>query len=94
MSKIKSASFQSVSTRIDTTTAHDYCLQVITGLQLANTIYKSLKLYSIKSLPDILDMNRDDIKALEHPDKSGTPPTTLPWRSRLSTSHTSILPTS
>ena len=66
MTKVKS-----VSTRLDTANVYDHFLQVIANLKPDNKICKSLKLYGITFLPDLLDMDRDDIKALEYKDDSG-----------------------
>ena len=62
MTKVTATSTKSVSTRIVTAAVYDHYLQVITGLQSDDAICKSLQLYGIKSLPDLLDMDRDDIK--------------------------------
>ena len=66
MTKVKSPSVKSVSTRVDTAAMYDHYLQVITGLKLDDPICKSLELYGVKSLPDLLDMDRDDITTLEY----------------------------
>ena len=70
METTKTASAKSVSTRVDTAAAYGHYLQIITGLKPDDAICKSLELYGIKSLPDLLDMDRDDIKALEYLDST------------------------
>ena len=72
MSKAVATSIKSVNTRIDTAAAYDHYLQVTAGLKSEDVICKSLEEYGIKSLPDLLDMSRDDIEVLEHTDKSGS----------------------
>ena len=62
---------KSVSTRIDTTNVYEHFLQVIANLKPDNEICKSLKLYGVTFLPDLLDMDRDDINALEYEDDKG-----------------------
>lgn len=71
MEKATAPTTKSVSTRIDTAAVYDHYLHVISNLQSDDTICKSLELYGIKSLPDLLDMDKDDIKALEYIDNSG-----------------------
>ena len=71
MKKATAPSTKSVSTRIDTAAVYDHYLHVISDLQSDDAICKSLELYGIKSLPDLLDMDRDDIKTLEYIDSSG-----------------------
>ena len=66
MTKVKS-----VNTRSDTTNVYDHFLQVIANLKPDNKICKSLKLYGITILPDLLDMDKDDITALEYKDDNG-----------------------
>ena len=61
-----------MSTRVDTATAYDHYLPFITNLKPDDPICKSLELYGIKSIPDLLDMDRDEIKALEYIDSSNT----------------------
>ena len=70
MTKTKSTSVKSVHTRVDTTAIYDHYLQVITRLKPDDPICKSLELYGVKSLPDLLDMDRDDITTLEYLDSS------------------------
>ena len=67
METTKTASAKSVSTRVDTAAAYDHYLQIITGLKPDDAICKSLELYGIKSLPDLLDMDRDDKKGIGIP---------------------------
>ena len=64
MKKVKS-----VSTRIDIANVYEHFLQVIANLKPENEISKSLKLYGIMFLPDLLDMDRENIKALKYADK-------------------------
>ena len=66
MTTPKAAILKSVRTRVDTATVYDHYLQVITNLKPDDPICKSLELYGIKSLPDLLEMDRDEIKALEY----------------------------
>ena len=66
MTKVKS-----VNTRSDTTNVYDHFLQVIANLKPDNEICESLKLYGITILPDLLDMDKDNIKALEYKDDNG-----------------------
>ena len=70
MTKAKSTSVKSVHTRVETTAIYDHYLQVITGLKPDDPICKSLELYGVKSLPDLLDMDIDDITTLEYLDSS------------------------
>ena len=60
MTKVKSA-----NTRSDTTNVYNHFLQVIANLKPEDEICKSLQRYGVTILPDLLDMDRDDIKALE-----------------------------
>ena len=68
MSKAVATSIKSVNTRIDTAAAYDHYLQVTARLKPEDVICKSLEEYGIKSLPDLLDMSRDDVEVLEHTD--------------------------
>ena len=72
MTKAMATNIKSVSTRIDTAAIYDHYLQVIAGLQPDDAICKSLELYGVKSLPDLLDMDIDDIKSLRFLDSSKT----------------------
>ena len=59
---------KSANTRVDTAAAYNHYLQVITVLKPDDAICQSLEFYGIESLPDLLDMDRDNIKALEYLD--------------------------
>ena len=55
-----------MKTRVDTTTVYDHYLHVIANLEPDDPICKSLELYGVRSLPDLLDLDRDEMRALEY----------------------------
>ena len=56
-----SSTVKTVSTRSDSAAAYDHFVQNIAGLKPDNDIVKALDLYGLKSLPDLMDMERSDI---------------------------------
>ena len=66
-----SSTAKTVSTRSDLAAAYDHFVQNVAGLQSDNDIVKALNLYGLKSLPDLMDMERSDIDSLEYADSAG-----------------------
>ena len=66
-----SSTVKTVSTRSDSATAYACFIQNIAGLKPDSDIFQSLELYGLKSLPDLMDMERSDIDNLEYADSAG-----------------------
>ena len=71
MSKVTSNTSKSVDTRTDIATTYDHFLQNIASLQPNCVIRKSLYLYGIRSLLDLLELSIEDIQTLEYTDING-----------------------
>ena len=65
-----SITVKTVSTRSDSAAAYDHFVQNIAGLKPDSDIVQALELYGLKSLPDLMDMERSDIDNLEYNDKA------------------------
>ena len=66
-----SSTVKTVSTRSDSAAAYGHLIQNIAGLKPDSDIVQALELYGLKSLPDLMDMERSDINNLEYKDKAG-----------------------
>ena len=71
MTTPKAAILKSMKTRVDTARVYDHYIHVITNLEPDDPVCKSLKRHGVKSLPDLLEMNRDEIKTLKYVTASG-----------------------
>ena len=66
-----SSTVKTVSTRSDSATAYAHFIQNIAGLKPDSDVVQALELYGLKSLPDLMDMERNDIDNLEYADSAG-----------------------
>ena len=61
----------SIQTRSDSAAAYHHFVQNIAGLNKDTDIVKALNFYGLKSLPDLMDMERSDIDNLDYEDDTG-----------------------
>ena len=66
MTTPKAAILKSVKTRVDTATVYNHYIHIFANLDSDDPICKSLELYGVRSLPDLLDLDRDEMRALEY----------------------------